>query len=219
MNLPATRGDLYCRAQIASWSLQMTRSTGAKYKKESKEGKELALLELVRRGDRGAFSELYRQYHPRLYGYLRRLLSNPATIEEVLDDVMFVVWKDAGKYRGNAAVSSWVFGIAYRKALTAMRAERRYQAPLDRSSDADTYARESPRHSEWIRVALEQLSPDHRQVVELTYFGGFSYQEIAEVAGCPVNTVKTRMFHARRRLKVLLPALAGQTKERNRERA
>jgi RNA polymerase sigma-70 factor (ECF subfamily) len=63
------------------------------------------------------------------------------------------------------------------------------------------------------------LSPDHRQVVELTYFGGFSYQDIAEIANCPVNTVKTRMFHARRRLKVLLPVLAGQIKEQSRERA
>ena len=197
----------------------MTRSTAGNSEKVSKEGKELALLGLVRRGDRGAFSELYRQYHPRLYGYLRRLLANPSSLEEVLDDVMLVVWKDARKFRGNAPVSSWIFGIAYRKALTAMRAERRYQAPLDRSADSDTYASETSRHREWIRVALDQLSPDHRQVVELTYFGGFSYQEIADIADCPVNTVKTRMFHARRRLKVLLPALAGQTKERIRERA
>jgi RNA polymerase sigma-70 factor (ECF subfamily) len=116
-------------------------------------------------------------------------------------------------------MSSWVFGIAYRRALTAMRAERRYQAPLDRSSDAEAIAGKVMQSDEWIRAALSHLSPDHRQVVELTYFSGFSYQEIAEIAGCPVNTVKTRMFHARRRLKVLLPALAGRDKERNRERA
>ncbi len=185
----------------------------------AKDANELALLGRVRCGDRGAFSELYRLYHPRLYGYLRRLLQDPATVEEVLDDVMLVVWKDAGKFRGGSAVSSWVFGIAYRKALTAMRAERRYQAPLDHSTDAETVASVDKQHVEWIRAALIQLSPDHRQVVELTYFSGFSYQEIAEIADCPVNTVKTRMFHARRRLKVLLPALAGRDKEQDRERA
>ncbi len=185
----------------------------------AKKGNEFALLERVGRGDRGAFSELYRQYHPRLYGYLRRLLPDPGTIEEVLDDVMLVVWKDARKFRGGAAVSSWIFGIAYRKALTAMRSERRYQAPLDRSADPDALAGISSRHEEWIPAALKQLSPDHRQVVELTYFSGFSYREIAEIAGCPVNTVKTRMFHARRRLKVLLPVLAGREKEQDRERA
>ncbi len=179
---------------------------------------DIAVLDRVRRGDRGAFSELYRHYHGRLYGYLSRLLRNPATVDEVLDDVMLVVWKDARKFRGDAAVSSWIFGIAYRKALSAMRAERRYQAPLDRSADVSALAGVSCQNDDWIRVALMQLSPDHRQVVELTYFGGFSYQEIAQIAACPVNTVKTRMFHARRRLRVLLPALAGRVKEQSRER-
>ncbi len=179
---------------------------------------DIAVLDRVRRGDRGAFSELYRHYHRRLYGYLSRLLRNPATVDEVLDDVMLVVWKDARKFRGDAAVSSWIFGIAYRKALSAMRAERRYQAPLDRSADVSALAGVSCQNDDWIRVALMQLSPDHRQVVELTYFGGFSYQEIAQIAACPVNTVKTRMFHARRRLRVLLPALAGREKEQSRER-
>ncbi len=185
---------------------------------KTNEGSDIAVLDRVRRGDRGAFSELYRLYYRRLYGYLSRLLRNPATVEEVLDDVMLVVWKDARKFRGDAAVSSWIFGIAYRKALSAMRAERRYQAPLDRSADASALAGDSSQHDDWIRVALMQLSPDHRQVVELTYFGGFSYQEIAQIAACPVNTVKTRMFHARRRLRVLLPALAGREKEQSRER-
>ena len=147
------------------------------------------------------------------------MLANPAMVEEVLDDVMFVVWTDARKFRGTAAVSSWIFGIAYRKALTAGRADRRYQSHLDRNADTDAVAGESTQHGEWINAALLQLSPDHRQVMVLTYYGGFSYQEIADIAGCPVNTVKTRMYHARRRLKVLLPALAGQTKEQCRERA
>lgn len=197
----------------------MRQSKVGKTENGAKERNDLALLGRVRRGDRGAFSELYRRYHPRLYGYLRRLLANPAAVEEVLDDVMLVVWKDARKFRRDSAVSSWIFGIAYRKALTAMRAESRYQTPLDRSVDTSAVAVVSTQNDEWIRAALLQLSPDHRQVVDLTYFGGFSYQEIADIAGCPVNTVKTRMFYARRRLKVLLPALAGQTKEKNRERA
>jgi len=186
---------------------------------ETQNAKDLALLARVIRGDRRAFAEIYGLYQPRLYGYLRRLLPNPATVEEVLDDVMFVVWKDARKFRGRSAVSTWVFGIAYRKAMTAIRSEGRYQAPLDRSADAHAVADEPPQDMEWIRAALTHLSPDHRQVVELTYFSGFSYREIADIASCPVNTVKTRMFHARRRLKVLLPVLAGKAKEKDRDRA
>ncbi len=201
------------------WPVHMPQSKIRKISTGDQETRALELLSRVRRGDRGAFSELYKQYHPRLYGYLLRLLANPSMVEEVLDDVMFVVWKDARKFRGTAAVSSWIFGIAYRKALTAIRADRRYQSHLDHNADTDAVAGEPAQHGEWIHAALLQLSPDHRQVVELTYFAGFSYQEIADIAGCPVNTVKTRMFHARRRLKVLLPALAGQTKEQCRERA
>ena len=200
-------------------SSRLPQSETRKISTEDQEIRALELLNRVRRGDRGAFSELYKQFHPRLYGYLRRMLSNPATVEEVVDDVMFVVWTDARKFRGKAAVSSWIFGIAYRKALTAIRTDCRYQSHLDRNVDTDRIAGESMQLGEWIHAALFQLSPDHRQVLELTYYGGFSYQEIAEIAGCPVNTVKTRMFHARRRLKVLLPALAGQTKEQSRERA
>lgn len=181
--------------------------------------RERKLLEAVARKDRHAFSELYRLYHPRLRGYLRRLLSNPLSPDEVYDDVMFVVWQDARKFRGDSTVSSWIFGIAYRKAITALRKESRHQAAIDRSADAQLLAAEPAADNELLRAGLAALSSDHRQVIELTYFCGFSYQEIAEIADCPVNTVKTRMFHARRRLKHLLPKLAGEIKERRHDRA
>jgi len=180
---------------------------------------ERALLDAVRDRDRRAFTELYRRYHPRLFGYLRRLLANPALVEEVVDDVMFVVWTDARRYEQRSTVSTWIFGIAYRKAMTALRKEGRYQAPLDRGADVGAVPASRQREFEAVHAGLAALSPDHRQVVELTYFCGFSYKEIAEIADCPVNTIKTRMYHARRRLKLLLPKLAGDEKEHNRDRA
>ena len=180
---------------------------------------ERTLLAAVGRKDRRAFTELYRIYQPRLYGYLRRMVSNPVLIEEIVDDVMFVVWTDAAKFRGKSAVSSWVFGIAYRKALTALRKEGRYEAPLVRDAEHTLEGKRPQANLELINAGLAELSADHRQVIELTYFCGFSYQEIAEIAECPVNTVKTRMYHARRRLKVLLPRLAGEETERNRDNA
>lgn len=180
---------------------------------------EKALLAAIVRRDRGAFSELYRIYQPRLHGYLRRMVASVALVEEVVDDVMFVVWTDAKKFRGRSAVSSWIFGIAYRKALSALRKEGRYQAPLVSQAGEYAAADGAPADLEVLHAGLAQLSADHRQVVELTYFCGYSYQEIAEIAQCPVNTVKTRMFHARRRLKLLLPQLAGDVGERNYDRA
>lgn len=181
--------------------------------------KERELVARVCRRDREAFAALYRLYQPRLLGYLRRMLANYVLADEIVDDVMFVVWNDAKKFRGASAVSSWIFGIAYRKTMTAVRTESRYQAPLDRSRDAHLLAANAPQDRDLVQAGLAELSPDHRQVIELTYFCGFSYAEIAEIAGCPENTVKTRMFHARRRLKHLLPALAGETQNEGRDHA
>jgi RNA polymerase sigma-70 factor (ECF subfamily) len=127
-----------------------------------------------------------------------------------VDDVMFVVWRDAGKFRGESAVSSWIFGIAYRQAMSALRSEARIQRPLDRSADVGKLVAPPARDLDLLGAGLAELSADHRQVVVLTYFCGCSYEEIAEIADCPVGTVKTRMFHARRRLKFLLPRLAGE---------
>lgn len=186
---------------------------------ETTADRERALLGAVRRGDRGAFTDLYHRYQPRLHGYLRRLVRDPARIEELVDDVMFVVWKDARRFRGDAAVSSWIFGIAYRRAMDALRRDGRRESILQPNIDPTDLPAQEPRHRELVRAGLAELSADHRQVVELTYFCGFSYQEISDIAGCPVNTVKTRMYHARRRLKYLLPILAGDREEKRRDRA
>lgn len=195
----------------------MARPTSGQTEQHLQNSAQRALVDSVRRRDRAAFTELYRLYHPRLFGYLHRLLPNRALVEEVLDDVMFVVWTDARKFRGQSAVSSWIFGIAYNKAMTALRKEQRYQAQLDHGADPEAAPARLDRENEVLCAGLARLSPDHRQVVVLTYFCGFSYGEIAGIAGCPVNTVKTRMFHARRRLKILLPELAGNPREENHE--
>lgn len=175
------------------------------------------LLRRIARRDRQAFTTLYRRYHPRLHGYLRRLLKDAQIAEEVFDDVMFVVWKDARRFAGRSAASSWIFGIAYRRAMSALRKESRHQMRIDHAVNVEDAAATRPKGHDLIEAALQRLSPNHRQVVELTYFFGFSYREIAEIAGCPENTVKTRMFHARKRLKYLLPTLTGEKEVRDRE--
>lgn len=93
-----------------------------------------------------------------------------------------------------------------------MRAERRYRAPLDSAAAPEQFAATTDTYDDSLQTALGELSAKHRQVVVLTYFGGFSYDEIGAIAGCPVSTVKTRMYHARRRLRKLWPALTGATR-------
>ena len=167
------------------------------------------LLRAIRRSDRRAFAELYRNWQPRLYGYLWRLLGCRETVEEVLDDVMFVVWKDARKFAGRSSVATWIIGIAYRRAMSAIRSASRHRARTDNRVDVESMPAPAASHDDLLVVALGALSSDHRQVIELTYFFGLSYREIADIAACPENTVKTRMYHARRRLRSLLPELAG----------
>jgi RNA polymerase sigma factor (sigma-70 family) len=164
------------------------------------------LLARVASGNLQAFEKLYRVYQPRLTRFLTTLLKRPQLIEEVLDDTMMVVWQTAGSFRGSSKPSTWIFAIAYRK---AHKAKARWPDPVE-DPQFDTRVSDEPGPDEELQhqrlrgalmKAMDQLSPDHRAVVDLTYFHGMGYREIAEIVDCPVDTVKTRMFHARRRLK------------------
>jgi RNA polymerase sigma-70 factor (ECF subfamily) len=137
------------------------------------------------------------------------MLRRPQLVEEVLNDTMMVVWDRAASYNGASKVSTWVFAIAYRKALRALR---RVDEPIeDRQAQSRVAPEADPEEQlgrrevqQALLAAMAELSADHRAVVDLTYFHEMGYREIAEIMGCPVDTVKTRMFHARRRLKDLL---------------
>jgi len=164
------------------------------------------LLARVASGNLQAFEKLYRVYQPRLTRFLTTLLKRPQLIDEVLDDTMMVVWQTAGSFRGSSKPSTWIFAIAYRK---AHKAKARWPDPVE-DPQFDTRVSDEPGPDEELQhqrlrgalmKAMDQLSPDHRAVVDLTYFHGMGYREIAEIVDCPVDTVKTRMFHARRRLK------------------
>jgi RNA polymerase sigma-70 factor (ECF subfamily) len=161
-------------------------------------------------GDLAAFERLYNVYYPRLSRFLDRMTRRPHLVEELLNDTMLVVWHKAAAYNHQSKVSTWILGIAYRKGLKALR-------DLDDPVETDSESLEGDQRSrpdealmklQLQRVlfsAVEALSVEHRAVVELTYFHGAGYREISEIMNCPIDTVKTRMFYARRRLKALLP--------------
>jgi RNA polymerase sigma-70 factor (ECF subfamily) len=175
---------------------------------------ELELLASIKRGQRAEFETLYRLYHPRLWRFLVHMLRHGDLVEEVLNDTLMVVWQRADSFDGRSKLSTWVFGIAYRKALKALS---RQDLPVD-ADDGEEPADPGPGPEQQLGLAqlrvrlaeaLAELSPEHRAVVELCYFHDMAYGEIAEVVGCPPETVKTRMFYARRRLRLLLDDLAG----------
>jgi RNA polymerase sigma-70 factor (ECF subfamily) len=166
-------------------------------------------LDRVAAEDIVAFEALYRAYHPRLTRFLRGLLPQRALVEEVLDDTRLVAWRRAHTFNATSKVSTWLFAIAYRQAMKALRGADR-ALPLDEDdaiasslSGPEVALQQQHLHAR-IGDALETLPPIHRVVIELAYYHGHSCREIAEVMACPVATVKTRMFHARRKLRDLL---------------
>lgn len=169
---------------------------------------EVELLSRVARGDRDAFERLYRAYLPRLTRFLQQVMRRTSVVEEAINDTMLVVWRKAATYSGDSKVSTWIFAIAYRRGLKLLK---RFDEPvsdeMDLSSPGEDATESGVLQLELRAVlgaAMAQVSAEQRAVIELTYYQGCAYREIAEIMGCPVDTVKTRMFHARRRLRLLL---------------
>jgi RNA polymerase sigma factor (sigma-70 family) len=174
------------------------------------------LLARVAECDLDAYRALYERYFRRLFGFVFKLTRRADLVEEIVQETLLVVWRDADRFGGRGRVSSWIFGIAYRRALKRLRSETS-RVERERAA-AGEEARRQPRPGPERRLqareqaaavwrALSELPAEQRAVVELTFYEGLSYPAIAEIVGCPVNTVKSRMFHARQRLRDLLPAL------------
>lgn len=170
---------------------------------------ETALLGRVAAEEKDAFEALYRLYSPRLQRFVRGVTKQPALVEEILDDTMLVVWRKAYTFNHGSKVSTWILAIAYRQSLKALKrlGQLRETEPCEQA-DASTPGPDDALQQQEVRKhlddALAALSPDQRAVMELTYYFGYACREIAQIMGCPVDTVKTRMFYARRKLKASL---------------
>ena len=176
--------------------------------KRSADASDVVLIGRVAAGDMRAFETLYRTYHPRLDRFVGLMTSHRTLVEEVLNDAMLVVWKRSDTYNGQSKVSTWIFAIAYR---TALKALRQRDEPVDALTDelaSDDAGPEQRLSADQTRAALlralDGLSAEQRSVLVLTYFHDLAYAEIARIVDCPVDTVKTRMFHGRRRLRALM---------------
>lgn len=179
-------------------------------------GRELSdrqLLERVAAQDGEAFRELYIAYHRRLARFLMRLTRRYELAEEVINDTLWVVWRRAADFRGESRVSTWIMGIAYRRALKALRDNPALagEGLVDEAALVAPDEADSAELSELILRAMQHLPAEQRLALEFAYGYGHSCEEIATIMGCPLNTVKTRLFHARHRLRELLPQLSGET--------
>lgn len=188
---------------------------------EADEPRDRELLAKVVERDKDALTQLYRRYYGPLLRFLQRLTGNLESAQEAVNDVMLTVWRSARSFRGDSKVSTWIMGIAYRKGMKLRTRLQTWTVRFKAADWADVIERTA--HVEGhtkdlldrdlMYRAMQLLPPKQRAVVELTYYFGCSYEEIAEIVDCPVNTVKTRMFHARSRLRALLPQLGHEVEE------
>jgi RNA polymerase sigma-70 factor (ECF subfamily) len=174
--------------------------------------RERGLLRRIAVGNRPAFEELYLDYHRRIGRFLGRLTQRNDLIEEVVNDTFWVVWQKAGEFRGGSQVSTWIMGIAYRCALKSLRQAGGMPAEAALTEREDLAASQLQAQQElrdWLGHGMHHLPLEQRTTLELAYYLGHSCEEIAEIMDCATGTVKARMFHARLKLRNLLPALGG----------
>jgi RNA polymerase sigma-70 factor, ECF subfamily len=168
------------------------------------------LVGLVAKGDRDAMRLLFVRHNVRVFRFVLRMVNNEAMAEDVLNEVFVDVWRGAGRFEARSQVSTWILGIARFKALSALR-QRSYvaldddvaESIEDQADDPETLVQKSDR-SAILQACLKQLSSAHRQVVDLVYYHEQSIEDVARIIGVPENTVKTRVYYARKRIAELM---------------
>lgn len=177
---------------------------------------DLDLLKRTAGGDGEAFESLYKRFESRLFHYLRLMVQDEMMAEDILVEVMVVVWKDAVKFQGGSQVSTWIFGIARHKALDALRGRASKDSMALNLEEAaeipdpivnPAVDAEKSLTGEMLKKAISALSSDHQEVIYLAFYEGLNYQEISSLMSIPVNTVKTRVYYAKQKLKQVLGSL------------
>jgi RNA polymerase sigma-70 factor (ECF subfamily) len=170
------------------------------------------LIGRIASGDRLAMQVLFARHQVRVYRFVLRLVRDEPTAEDLISEVFLDVWRQAGRFEGRSAVSTWMLSIARFKALSVLR--RRPDEELDEEAahaiedpaDDPEVMLEKKDKSSFIRQCLKKLSAEHREIIDLVYYHEKSVEEVALIVAIPENTVKTRMFYARKRLAELLKA-------------
>jgi RNA polymerase sigma-70 factor (ECF subfamily) len=174
----------------------------------ARSGNDIGLLADIAGGSEAALAELYRRYHARIYSFIVRRVQNAADASDVLNEVMLEVWRHAESFQGRSQALTWILGIAHHRSIDCLR--RRSPHPELEEGVEDNLVDErdgvpeilmQQQDAALMRYCIEKLSDSHRTVVHLAFFQELSYTEIAKIIACPEGTVKTRMFHARQKLK------------------
>lgn len=168
-------------------------------------------LDLIRRiasGDENALHEIYAAYGQRLFAYALRLTNDHAAAEDVTQETLVIAWRTAGKFRGEGRLIAWLLGIVHHTAMKSLRhtvesLDEFEEALLERNALPEEEAQAQEMRL-WVRKGLQDLSPEHRAVLDLVFYQGLTLREVAEVCQCPLGTVKSRLNYAREHLRGVL---------------
>jgi RNA polymerase sigma-70 factor, ECF subfamily len=173
---------------------------------------DLGLIQRAAAGEQAALRALFERHHPRVFRFIVRLVRNDAVAEELSNEVFMEVWRNASNFAQRSSVLTWILSIAHNRTISSLRKRREETWDADAAADAvdgeddpEVSAQKTDK-SAVMRQCMERLSADHREVIDLVYYHEMSIAEVSEIVGIPENTVKTRMFHARRKLSELLKA-------------
>jgi RNA polymerase sigma-70 factor, ECF subfamily len=168
------------------------------------------LLESIAAGEKAAMHVLYARHNVRVYRFILRIVGDTSVAEDLVSQVFLDVWRTAGQFEGRSQVSTWMLAIARFKALTALRNRRHEDIDQEEvlqiadAGDTPETAMDRSQTALTLREAISQLSPAHREIIDLVYYHEKSVEEVGQIIGIPQATVKTRMFYARKHLGELL---------------
>jgi RNA polymerase sigma-70 factor, ECF subfamily len=179
------------------------------------------LLSQISARSTAAMETFYKRHASAVYAFAHRRMGDTALADEVVNDTLHQVWQSAGKFAAQSSAKTWLLGIAKNKILDALRSKGRLQArELDTSEDeqhnfADTapgvyaqlLARQQGHH---LGQCFDQLPPEQQSCMHLSFVEGMTLAEIATVMAIPANTVATRIFHAKRKLRECMECIFGK---------
>ena len=168
------------------------------------------LIGRIAKQDQSAVEVLFARYQVRVFRFILRKVRSEAVAEELTNEVFMEVWRNAARFEGRSSLSSWILGIAHNRSISSLRKRRESEldedaagAIADNADDPEVSAQKSDKGA-LLRACMERLSDEHRTIVDLVYYHEKSIAEVAEIVGIPQNTVKTRMFYARKKLSEFL---------------
>ena len=176
----------------------------------SPDDRDRQLINRMAAGDQAAMRALFASYHLRIFRFVLQFVKAEAVAEELANEVFLDIWRNAGKYEGRSSASTWLLAIARNRALSYLRKKRDEAidddaaARVPDSADTPEVTAQKSSKGAVMRACMEQLSAEHREVIDLVYYHEKTVAEVGEIVGIPLNTVKTRMFHARKKLSLLL---------------